>query len=125
MEHRCGQRVRFGRIVRVTATGDWTATASVRDLSVSVAFLVCSKPPQSVTWLRLEILDQPQPVVIIADVVRWTSEGVGVEWQEFAPLAVKEVLASLQRIPPTAISQTLSPTLSRVPSAARARILRR
>jgi hypothetical protein len=125
MEHRCGERLRLNRIVPVTATGNWNVMARLRDLSVSGAFLECSKPPQRVTWLRVELGHRTRSIVVVGDVIRRTEEGFGVEWQEFAPFAVKQVLASLQRKRRAATSPTEKPAPSTRASAARPRTIRR
>lgn len=124
MEHRCGRRVRIGRIVRVADIGGWTATARLRDLSVSGAFLECSKPPYSVTWLRVELQNRPRPESITGDVIRRAPDGIAVEWREFAPLAVKELLASLQRKQRAAAPHTDNPEPSTHASASRPRTFR-
>jgi hypothetical protein len=87
MEHRWGQRIALGRPVRVRC-GSSEGAAVLMDGSVSGAFIrtrLCLRQ-----WASVEVQVAGEPVP--AWVVRATPAGFGVEWSEFAPLAVVALL---------------------------------
>jgi len=90
MEHRCGQRFRLNAPASVTDGSQWTAVARVRDISASGAFLECSAPHATVTRVLVRL--RGGSVEIAGDVIRRTREGIGIEWGEFAPVAVAPLL---------------------------------
>jgi len=91
MEHRWGERVYVNRSVRVSAT-HWRAVAQLKDISVSGAYLSCASPPPRITCIRVEFATRQRRVLVEADVVRITREGFALEWREFAPRIVSELI---------------------------------
>jgi hypothetical protein len=95
MEHRWGRR----KVVRVPVrligeTGD--ATGQTDNVSISGAFIRTARA--TALWTRLEVeFPHPhgpseEPERIAAHVTRRTRDGVGVEWDELAPHAVRALL---------------------------------
>jgi hypothetical protein len=96
MEHRWGQRVKFDLTVRVAGRPYSVRPARLIDLSASGAFLEVSPDLRLLARLQVVIalpdpLTHPTPM-ITAYVVRRTGEGVGVEWCEYGPQPVLELL---------------------------------
>ena len=92
MEHRWGQRFRVHQIVRLTAQR-WAAVAQLKDVSVSGAYLLTPAPPPArITWITIDFGTAQHHVLVAADVVRRSRDGFGIEWREFAPQAVSQLL---------------------------------
>ena len=95
LEHRWGERVRVNIPVRVSAADLARAEGRLKNLSLSGAFMKsdCELRLHALIEVRIEL---PPPVsraaVIEAHVSRKHNEGVGIEWCEFAPNIVKELL---------------------------------
>jgi hypothetical protein len=103
LEHRWGERVRVNIPVRVEAAALSGANGCVTDLSLSGALI------KSDCDLRLHTLIEvsmalPAPstrtAVIKAHVSRKLKEGVGIEWYDFAPNIIRDLLRSALRSPP-------------------------
>jgi len=92
MEHRWGQRFLLDLPASVADGNGWTAPARVRDISASGAFLECSPPVASVMRVLIRFKGCEVSSILTADIVRVTSEGIAVEWGEFAPAAVAALL---------------------------------
>jgi hypothetical protein len=97
MEHRWGERIRMDMPVRVSANELAGIRGCMRDLSLSGALLKIDAN------LRLHALVEvsvelpppsPRPAILLAHVSRKREEDVGIEWCEFAPIVVKELLRS-------------------------------
>jgi PilZ domain len=97
MEHRWGERIRMDMPVRVSANEMAGIRGSIRDLSLSGALLKIDVD------LRLHVLVEvsvelpppsPRPAILLAHVSRKREEEVGIEWCEFAPIVVKDLLRS-------------------------------
>jgi hypothetical protein len=95
LEHRWGERIRVNLPVRVSAADLERVQGCLKNLSLSGAFLKsdCELRLHALIEVRIEL---PPPVaraaVIEAHVSRKHSEGVGIEWCEFAPNIVKALL---------------------------------
>jgi hypothetical protein len=99
MEHRWGERVGVDLPVRITAHPFAVRHGRLNNLSVSGAMLKAD--------FDLRILSRIQVVIeiphktrseapsISAYVTRVTKAGIGIEWCEFAPVVISELLASL------------------------------
>lgn len=94
-DSRWGDRVRVDIPVRVSVNTVSDADARMKNLSLSGA-LVKSAANLGLHALIQVSIKMPSPsqqaTAITAFVSRKTSEGVGVEWCEFAPTAVKDLL---------------------------------
>jgi PilZ domain len=105
MEHRWGERFRVNLTVTVRDSKGWTAVARVRDVSISGAFLECRHAFDSASWITVNFGHGGGANPVEAYIARLTREGIGIEWAEFAPTAVTDLLragASLQRHRPAA-----------------------
>jgi hypothetical protein len=113
MEHRWGQRFLLDLPASVADGNGWRAPARVRDISASGAFLECSPPVVSVTRVLIRFKGCEVGSILTGNIVRLTSEGIGIEWGEFAPAAVA---ALLHGVPPDATRiPALQPTRARGP----------
>jgi hypothetical protein len=96
-EGRWGNRVRVNIPVRVSANAETGAEGCMKNLSLSGALLKADTDLGLHALIQVSIkLPSPSQRVaaITAYVSRKTEEGVGVEWCEFAPSVVKDLLRS-------------------------------
>jgi hypothetical protein len=104
LEHRWGERVRVNIPVHVSVAALVRVDACVKNLSLSGALInaECDLRLHSLIEVRIELPPpSPRAAVIKAHVSRKFKEGVGIEWCEFAPNIVKELLRSPSvRFPP-------------------------
>jgi hypothetical protein len=96
MDHRWGERFSFDLTVKVAARQHAVRPGRLTDLSVSGAKIQISADLRPLTRIQVAIalpsrLSQPTPVVS-GYVTRRFADGVGIEWSEFAPDAVRELL---------------------------------
>jgi PilZ domain len=87
MEHRWGERMPVRASVRVHCA-KWDAAGQLRDASLSGAFVHTRL--QIAAWTHVEL--ELSCARIAAFVVRVANDGLGLEWCEFAPLPVRELL---------------------------------
>ncbi len=96
MEHRWGERFAVSMTVELSSGSAPPVTGSLENVSASGAFvrMVERGPPRGpvVVSLRWQGSGRTRPVRLAAYVVRETEGGVGIEWCEFAPRAVREIL---------------------------------
>jgi PilZ domain len=100
MEHRWGERFRVNLTVTVRDSKGWTAVARVRDVSISGAFFECRHAFDSASWVTVDFGHGASAQAVDGYMARLTREGIGIEWAEFAPTAVTDLLrwrATLQR----------------------------
>jgi len=96
-EHRWGERVRVDLPVLVLEEGRAAMDGHLKNLSLSGAFLKSSHdlPIHALIGVRIEF---PSPSaessVVKARVLRKPGHGIGIEWCEFAPAVVKDLLRS-------------------------------
>ena len=88
MEHRWGERTPVRAAVRVHCA-KWDAAGYIRDASLSGAFVHTRL--QIPAWTHIEVDLSGTPIA--GFVVRVTAEGLGIEWSEFAPPAIRALLA--------------------------------
>ena len=94
-EHRWGERMRVNLPVAVYLEGQAATEGYVRNLSLSGAFLKSTSdlPLHAVIGVRIDL---PSPsvesCVVKARVSRKPGDGIGIEWCEFAPTVVKDLL---------------------------------
>ena len=102
LEHRWGARTQVNIPVRVEATALPVADGCIKNLSLSGAFIRSDRDLPLRTLIDVSIA-LPQPsfcaAVIKAHVVRKIGESVGIEWSEFAPNIIKDLVRSRFRIP--------------------------
>jgi hypothetical protein len=96
MEHRWGERLTVDLAIRVAARPYSVRQARLVDLSASGAFIKVSADVRLLSRVQIALtlphrLTHPTPMVA-AYVARKGKDGVGVEWCEYAPKAVLELL---------------------------------
>jgi hypothetical protein len=96
MEHRWGERFAVRMTVELSSGSAPPVAGSLENVSASGAFVRTEEggPPRGpvVVILREEISDRVRAARLAAYVVRETESGVGIEWCEFAPRAVRELM---------------------------------
>jgi hypothetical protein len=104
LEHRWGERVRVNIPVHVSAAALSRADACMKNLSLSGALMKsdCDLRLHTLIEVRIELPPpSPHAAVVRAHVSRKLKEAVGIEWCEFAPNIVKDLLRSPSvRFPP-------------------------
>jgi PilZ domain len=104
MEHRWGRRFRVNIPVHVSAGALARVDGCMKNLSLSGALMKsdCDLRLHTLIEVRIELPPpSPRAAVIKAHVSRKLKEGVGIEWCEFAPNVVKDLLQSPSvRFPP-------------------------
>src|SRR5262249_18009979 len=88
MEHRWGKRFPVRAAVRLHCA-KWDAAGYLKDASLSGAFIhtrLLVAP-----WLQVEL--ELLGIRIEAYVVRTAADGLGIEWTEFAPPVIRELLS--------------------------------
>jgi hypothetical protein len=103
MEHRWGERIRVDIPVHVSAAALAAVDGCMRNLSLSGALVKadCELRLHSLIEVHIELPPSPRAAVLMAHVSRKLKEGVGIEWCEFAPTLVKDLLRSPSvRFPP-------------------------
>jgi hypothetical protein len=97
MEHRWGERIRMDMPVRVSADKGAGILGRMRNLSLSGALLRIDTNLRlnALIEVSVELPQQSHPsAILLAHVSRKGKEDVGIEWCEFAPIVVKDLLRS-------------------------------
>ena len=97
MEHRWGERIRIDMPVHVSAAEVAGILGCIRNLSLSGALLRIDANLRLNALIEVSVeLPQPShsPAILLAHVSRRREEHVGIEWCEFAPIVVKDLLRS-------------------------------
>jgi hypothetical protein len=99
MEHRWGERISAAVEVRLIAESSRLNSGVLRDVSISGGFIETEWAVPLWARLHIEIVWLPGSVRerIAACVARVDERGIGVEWQELAPGAVVQMMASRLR----------------------------
>lgn len=89
MDHRLGNRLPVELPIRWAEAGALPRRGRITDFSLSGAFIECDWDARTSALLMLDVswVDAGrgmQTARVVAHVVRVTSEGIGVEWGEFA-----------------------------------------
>lgn len=95
MEHRWGERVRVNIPVRVSAGGVAGIDGSIKNLSLSGAMMRsdCELRLHSLIEVHINLPGPSQRIDIVkAQISRKLENCVGIEWCEFAPAIVKDLL---------------------------------
>jgi hypothetical protein len=119
MEHRWGERVQVDFPVRVTAHRYSVRDGRLADLSVSGALVKAEFEARVLSRIQVAIVlplwPKHESPVIEAYVARKFKHAFGIEWCEFAPPAVSELLRAVASRPhmhlrrhPTSAAQTIS-----------------
>jgi hypothetical protein len=96
MEHRWGSRIRANYLVAVTDGTAWAAIGRARDISASGVFLAC-RPPPSFRQVRIQVQSPRRTLTLRGYIVRIARDGIGVEWEEFAPTPLHHLLRTSAR----------------------------
>jgi hypothetical protein len=102
MEHRWGERVRVNLPVYVSAGAYTGFDGCMKNLSLSGALMNSDWDLRlhSLIEVHIQLPPSPRVDIIKAQVSRKLKEGVGIEWCEFAPTIIKDLLRSqLIRLP--------------------------
>jgi hypothetical protein len=97
LEHRWGERVRVNIPVHMSANALDGIDGCMKNLSLSGALMKsdCDLCLNTLIEVRIELPPpSPQVAVVMAHISRKFKEGIGIEWCEFAPTIVKDLLRS-------------------------------
>lgn len=98
LEHRWGERFQLDLPVQLVVNSVSGIDARLKNLSLSGALIEAAFALRIHTVIEIKLpmplSDQPA-TVIKAYVIRRHNEDVGIEWRDFAPHAIKELLRSL------------------------------
>lgn len=100
MEHRWGERIAVRLTVELACGSAPPVAGSLENVSSSGAFVSVDGrgPPRGpVEVILQDSFTRAQAVRLPAYVVRQTAAGVGIEWCEFAPRAVRELMVRDRR----------------------------
>jgi hypothetical protein len=103
LEHRWGERIRVNIPVRVETNQLSGVNGCMQDLSLSGAFMKSDSDLRLHTLIEVSIALPPpstRTAVIKAHVSRKFEEGVGIEWYDFAPNIIRDLLRFALRSPP-------------------------
>jgi hypothetical protein len=99
VEHRWGRRISLEVPVRILVDAGEAVIGHIENISISGAFVRTARSVPG--WVRLEVEiglpgePGPKPERVVAYVTRRTKHGVGIEWYELAPSAVRALLARM------------------------------
>lgn len=127
MEHRWGTRMRCQIPVQVEAFAGRRRSAQLENVSVSGAFLRIHITEVLPPTIFLQFSDRrgglPRRHRILAIVVRQCEGGIGLEWADFAPVAIRvhlglapSAINTMRLIRPRASPRIALPVISRLPS---------
>jgi hypothetical protein len=121
MEHRWGERVKVDFPVRVTAHRYSVRDGRLADLSVSGALVEADFEARVLSRIRIAIVlplwPKHQSPIVEAYVARKYKDKFGIEWCEFAPAAIGELLRAVAKRPNTHLRRheiSASQTISRL-----------
>jgi hypothetical protein len=113
MEQRWGERLSVNVPVRVSAHAFSVRDGRLTDLSVSGGHLVVDMDMRPGTCVEVLVVlpyrSKHEAPAVYGFVTRKYRDGFGIEWCEFAPLAVEELLRIAVRHPYTAPHRGVSP----------------
>jgi hypothetical protein len=94
MEHRWGERFAVCLTVELASSSSPPVTGTLENVSVSGAFVRTAQrgPQRGPVAVLFREEASVRTVRIAAYVVRESADGVGIEWCEFAPRAVRELM---------------------------------
>ena len=94
MERRLGHRLNNHTSVRLRMPRGEVADAEIRDLSLSGAFVLTDRPVRLAATVQLLFPPRVsgQTAAVAGWVTRTETGGIGIEWTDFAPRPVSELL---------------------------------
>lgn len=94
LEHRWGARVRVDLPVRLSASALGEVDGRIENLSLSGALVKseCELRLHTLLEVRIDLRPLSRAAVLDAHVSRKLKQGAGIEWCEFAPAIVKELM---------------------------------
>jgi hypothetical protein len=99
MENRWGERIQVDVPVRMTAQRFAVRKGRIKDLSVSGASIEANFEPRLQSRIEIAVDSPLRPKykapVVVGYVTRRNKDRIGVEWCEFAPRAVSELLRAV------------------------------
>jgi len=108
MEHRWGHRREVSRAVQLETRGGVIARGRITDVSISGAFLSTHLPISLYSYVQVQFAamlhGKRTKLSVEGQVVRKESTGIGIEWCEFAPEAVR----ALMMVPPFRLTEPSS-----------------
>lgn len=97
MEHRWGERIELDLPVRLNIQSRRVARGQILNVSLSGAFVATSEhvPSQATVSVEFSLMRSRsrKPHRVPAYVVRRTESGIALEWREFAPSAIRALIA--------------------------------
>jgi hypothetical protein len=118
MERRWGNRLVLDETVRVTREREDVGIARLHEVSLSGGFIYTRRRIPAMTRLQLELPEggSQSERTIEAFVVRVCEDGVGLEWCEFAPPGVVQLMVTRQRrFPPVRVTEEIQERRRRLP----------
>ena len=112
LEHRWGERVRVNLPVHVSASALAEVDGCMKNLSLSGAFMKadCELRLHTLIAVRIELSPpSSRAAVLDAYVSRKLKQGFGIEWCEFAPNIIKDLLQSTCPYLPSRSSMSVVP----------------
>jgi hypothetical protein len=103
LEHRWGARIQVNLPVRLSTSALAEVDCRMENLSLSGALVKseCQLKLHSLIEVRIDLSSLSRVAVLSAHISRKLDRGVGIEWCEFAPAIVKELI----RIPSARFSR--------------------
>jgi hypothetical protein len=105
MEHRWGNRHEISRPVRLGTRGVIAARGRICNISLSGAFVVSPLPVSLFSYVQVQFTPmlngKRTATAVEGQVVRKEGMGIGIEWCEFAPAAVR----ALVMVPPFRLTE--------------------
>ena len=96
MEHRWGNRHEISRPVRLGTRGGIAARGRICNISLSGAYVVSPLPVSLFSYVRVQFTamlnGKRTGTAVEGQVVRKDATGIGIEWSEFAPAAVRALI---------------------------------
>jgi hypothetical protein len=116
MEHRCGLRRVLKAPVLLRTRSGLTAEGQLCDISASGALIRCPLPLSLHATVFLQFASprsgKRQRSSLMAEVVRQVEDGFAVEWVEFSPQAVRELVREVEAKPVEPIASKLRPNVA-------------
>jgi hypothetical protein len=95
MEHRWGTRIPVNVPVRISSAA-LAGSGTLRDLSVSGAYIETSLPLSASAWVRIQVRRRRQATLQLSGfIIRHDGRGIGIEWLDIAPLDLAPSLAAV------------------------------
>ena len=117
MEHRWGHRREISRAVHLGTRSGLAARGRITNVSISGAFLVSPLPVSLYSYIEVQFIamlhGKRSRMAVEGQVVRKEGGGFGIEWCEFAPEAVRALVA----VPPFRLAEPPQPRAEWEPAA--------